>query len=79
MRFDYGDIEENWLHFGKKNIDVMLQVLDSSNFAIQKGNRILDLGCGIGRMIRWLASFAEECEIWGVDIEARLIVWCMIT
>jgi ubiquinone/menaquinone biosynthesis C-methylase UbiE len=27
-------------------------------------------------MIRWLAGLAEEMEIWGVDINARHIVWC---
>ena len=27
-------------------------------------------------MIRWLAPQAEETEIWGVDINARHIVWC---
>jgi ubiquinone/menaquinone biosynthesis C-methylase UbiE len=27
-------------------------------------------------MIRWLTGLAEQCEIWGVDIDARLIVWC---
>jgi len=27
-------------------------------------------------MIRWLARFAAECQIWGVDISARHIVSC---
>jgi ubiquinone/menaquinone biosynthesis C-methylase UbiE len=29
-----------------------------------------------GRMIRWLANRAAECEIWGVDISARHVAWC---
>ena len=27
-------------------------------------------------MIRWLASSAEQCEIWGLDVSAPHIVWC---
>jgi SAM-dependent methyltransferase len=72
----YGDTEENWLNSGKSNISSMLRILHSSNFFIEKGNRILELGCATGRMTRWLASFAGGCEIWGVDIDARAIVWC---
>jgi len=76
VRIAYGDTEEIWLSGGKKNVDTMMTLLTSTNFTIQKGSRILDLGCASGRMIRWLADLAEECEIWGVDIDARLIVWC---
>jgi ubiquinone/menaquinone biosynthesis C-methylase UbiE len=72
----YGDTEENWLNSGKTDVDSMLRILNYSNFFIEKGNRILELGCATGRMTRWLASLAEECEIWGVDISARGIVWC---
>ena len=72
----YGDTEEHWLNSGKRDVDTMLRILNSSNFFIEKGNRILELGCATGRMTRWLASLAGECEIWGVDIGARGIVWC---
>jgi ubiquinone/menaquinone biosynthesis C-methylase UbiE len=75
-RFGYGDTEEDWLAGGKKDIDNMMMLLTSTNFPIQKGSRILELGCATGRLIRWLADLAQECEIWGVDIDARQIVWC---
>jgi len=54
----------------------MKQILDSSGFSIRDGSRVLDLGCASGRMIRWLVDFAEQCEIWGVDISAEHIIWC---
>jgi len=38
--------------------------------------RILDFGCATGRMIRWLAEFADHGEVWGTDISAEYIVWC---
>ena len=76
VRAAYGDTEEDWLNGGKKNVGDLLTLLTSTNFSIQKRSRILDFGCAAGRMIRWLADLADECEIWGVEIEARLIVWC---
>src|SRR6202035_4139054 len=72
----YGETEESWLNSGKRDIDSMLRLLNSTSFSIEKGNRILELGCATGRMTRWLASLAGECEIWGVDIDGRGIVWC---
>jgi len=39
------------------------------------GPRILDLGCGAGRMTRHLGPEAETGEVWGVDIHAEAIRW----
>jgi ubiquinone/menaquinone biosynthesis C-methylase UbiE len=76
VRHGYGDTEEYWLNGGKIDVDNMIKLLGSSNFKIEDGNRILELGCASGRMIRWLVDYAKTCEIWGVDVDARLIVWC---
>ena len=37
--------------------------------------RILDWGCGAGRLTRYLAS-ETACEVTGVDIDADNIAWC---
>ena len=37
--------------------------------------RVLDFGCGTGRMTRWLLPEAREDEVWGVDFDARCIQW----
>jgi len=76
LRPGYGSTIEEWLSGGKANTDTMINLVTSDDFLIQEGNRILDLGCQSGRMIRWLANSATKCEIWGVDISARHIVWC---
>jgi len=76
LRLNYGSVDEHWLNGGRVDVDQMMTIAKSGKFFLQQGNRVLDFGCGPGRMIRWLASFAEECEIWGVDISARHIVWC---
>lgn len=70
----YGKNKEEYL-YGKVQIEAMLNILKASDFILQEGYRILDFGCGAGRMIRWLKPYAEMCEIWGTDISAEHIYW----
>jgi SAM-dependent methyltransferase len=72
----YGKNDELFLNSGKTDVDNMLQILESSGFRIRSGGRILELGCASGRMIRWLADIADQCEVWGVDVNAKYIIWC---
>jgi SAM-dependent methyltransferase len=72
----YGTTVEYFLHSGNLDVDTMKKILDSSGFSIQDGNRLLDFGCASGRMMRWLDDMADRCEVWGVDISARHIIWC---
>lgn len=70
----YGKSKEVYL-FGKAQISKMLEITGKSGFEISEKMRILDFGCGAGRMIRWLKPFSEKCEIWGTDISAEHINW----
>jgi ubiquinone/menaquinone biosynthesis C-methylase UbiE len=72
----YGVRTEDFLNSGKVDVHRMNEILHSSEFRIQDGNRVLDFGCASGRMIRFLADVADRCEVWGVDISARHIIWC---
>jgi len=38
--------------------------------------RILDWGCGCGRITRYFRSFAPSCEIFGADIDPENIAFC---
>ena len=72
---------ELWLGYnypahGKLHVDKMLEIVGASGFSFAPGDRILDLGCGAGRMIRHLQPLAATCEIWGADISAEHILWC---
>jgi ubiquinone/menaquinone biosynthesis C-methylase UbiE len=67
---------EYYLNSGKENVSKMLKISQSDEFSLNNGNRILDFGCEVGRMIRWLVDLAEECEIWGVEINAHYTIWC---
>jgi ubiquinone/menaquinone biosynthesis C-methylase UbiE len=54
----------------------MMMILRESGYSLAPGHRVLDFGCGAGRMIRWLKDAALSCEIWGADINANYIFWC---
>ncbi len=40
-----------------------------------EGKRVLDFGCGCGRVLRHFVDQAEEAEFWGCDIDAPSIAW----
>jgi SAM-dependent methyltransferase len=74
---DFGDKGKEWyVTKGKRDVDKMLQVLTASDFSLQPGRRVLEMGCAAGRMIRHLKTFSDSSEIWGVDVNAPLINWC---
>ena len=66
----------NYLAHGAQHVAKMFELLAATGFDLPDGGRVLDLGCGAGRMIRHLRSLAERCEIWGTDISAAHIAWC---
>lgn len=66
---------ENYLNWAKPQIAIMLKAVEKSGLYLSGGKRILDFGCGAGRMIRWLKPLAETNEIWGTDINSEHIYW----
>jgi ubiquinone/menaquinone biosynthesis C-methylase UbiE len=72
----YGVTAECFLNSGQIDVDNMKKILDASGFRFHAGSRMLDFGCGSGRMMRWFDDIADRSEIWGVDISARHILWC---
>ena len=44
---------------------------------LQTNNRVLDVGCGVGRMAIPLTNYlSSEGEYWGFDINKKGIEWC---
>ncbi len=37
--------------------------------------RVLDFGCGSGKVMRHFLAEAEHCELWGCDIDERSVDW----
>jgi SAM-dependent methyltransferase len=71
----YGDSKDEYLSDGKTHVTRMLELINASGFSFAKGNRVLELGCASGRMIRHLKFLSETCEIWGTDIGGAHICW----
>jgi SAM-dependent methyltransferase len=40
-----------------------------------RGKRVLDFGCGAGRVLRHLLDEAQAAELWGCDIDLASIAW----
>jgi ubiquinone/menaquinone biosynthesis C-methylase UbiE len=76
LRLGYGRSTEEYLAHGQHHVQTMLDLLRASGSRLERGTRILDFGCGAGRMIRWPADFCKHGEVWGTDISAEHIVWC---
>ncbi len=76
---EFGAKGKEWyISKGKRDVDRMLELVTASGFTLSPGNRILEMGCAAGRMLRHLKSSAGSCETWGVDIDATSVNWCKL-
>jgi SAM-dependent methyltransferase len=73
---DYCTSVESYLASGREDCDSMRQLLIASGAPIERAERVLELGCAAGRMLRCLADLADTRQLWGTDIWASAIVWC---
>jgi SAM-dependent methyltransferase len=67
---------ERYLAWGEEHYSNMARILAASGQPIASGQRVLDFGCGSGRMIRWLFPMAHASEVWGVDLSTEHVFWC---
>ena len=70
----YGRTPEEYLAGGRRDVESMQRHLSRAGIDLSSCKRVLDLGCGSGRMIRWLDGV--RAEVWGSDVSAPHIVWC---
>ena len=71
----YGSSAETYVDSGKEHLDQMLAIAPLPGAVGDRSQRILDFGCGGGRMLRHLLPWVDHSEIWGMDISARHINW----
>lgn len=71
----YGKDMKEYLHWGKVQSGIMVRLVKESDVVMDSLKRILEFGCGAGRMIRWLKPYSAKCEIWGTDISSEHIYW----
>lgn len=65
--------EDDFHHSGRVGRECLLRALpDGWSF---DGKRVLDFGCGAGRVLRWFAAEAERAEFMGCEIDAASVRW----
>lgn len=63
-----------FLQSGEATVAEFDAVLRRSGPGLSDGGEVLDLGCGCGRLARWIPQ--AEGRLTGLDIEPRAIAWC---
>jgi SAM-dependent methyltransferase len=72
----YGKTIDEYLANGRRDTQMMLDLVGACGLSVDKLGNVLELGCADGRMLRWLEPLAADREIWGSDIDAGRILWC---
>jgi len=77
LRSGYETDNKDYIEFAKQDVENMNLILSDSGFDLKdrKNKKILDFGCGSGRMIRCMKPYSETSEIWGTDVSANHIYW----
>jgi SAM-dependent methyltransferase len=52
-------------------------VFAESGVSFSKGAKILDFGCGCGRIFKWMRELFPECRFYGADTDGQAIEWCI--
>jgi ubiquinone/menaquinone biosynthesis C-methylase UbiE len=63
-------------HIGKMVSFDIYNAIRSASVEISPNARILDLGCGCGRIIRYFHKLYVEGKFYGTDIDREAIAWC---
>ena len=64
-----------FLTSGQRDADEFDAVLRRNGSGLFNGERVLEWGCGCGRLARWIAP--RVADFTGIDINPRLVRWCI--
>ncbi len=75
-RVDCGSTDDSLRHYQELGRRVRSDILEllPSDWSFE-GKRILDFGCGAGRILRHFLPETQEAEVCGCDIDAASIAW----
>lgn len=68
-RLQYGDPDVD--RFWEEGDAALDRVLSMAGCEVRPGDSVVDIGCGVGRLTRPLASRASE--VWGVDVSEEML------
>jgi len=72
----YNETTDKHIETGKKDFNFLFQLLKKHNFILSE-KKILEFGCNNSRVLRHFEAFSDKNEIWGCDINSRMITWCL--
>jgi SAM-dependent methyltransferase len=68
--------EDVFLNVGEACAGDLAAALRDAGWEMQDFRRVLDFGCGAGRVLKWFAPLAASCQFYGTDIDTEAIEWC---
>jgi SAM-dependent methyltransferase len=66
---------DHFLYWGRRGAQLVTDLLARHGKGLEQVGKVLDLGCGCGRVIRHLRRCGAE-ELHGCDCNAKAIAWC---
>ena len=69
---------EDVSHFvrsGRQSVVDIARALAIRGERLESQRRILDFGCGCGRILLWLEALGQRADLYGVDIDGEAIEW----
>lgn len=78
MRYRVGESYsvEQFLYLGRGCANHVVDQAGSAGVELRTAKRVLDFGCGCGRILRWLMSDYPHVEFFGVDVDHEALRWC---
>jgi ubiquinone/menaquinone biosynthesis C-methylase UbiE len=65
-----------FLRVGAGCASLIQQHVDDMGISLSSAHRVLDFGCGCGRISRWFLRDDGLAEFHGVDVDADAVGWC---
>jgi SAM-dependent methyltransferase len=71
-----GTDNQEWFHIsGRISCEVFAAALALVGRGLAEFDRVLDFGCGVGRVLRWLRTVMPHAQFTGADTDAEAIAW----
>lgn len=73
----HGRDADVFLDCGEADLRLVRRAVEEAGVNLpETGMRVLDWGCGCGRLARFWAAEADKVELFGCDINPTLVSWC---